>query len=55
MMKNKKILIIIPVVLVAFIAVYAGIMLSGRGITATDLRYVRRKTRIRFYRSFHRL
>ena len=37
MMKNKKILIIIPVVLVAFIAVYAGIMLSGRGITATEL------------------
>ena len=37
MMKNKKILIIIPVALVAFVAVYAGIMLSGRGITATEL------------------
>ncbi len=37
MMKKKNILIIIPVALVAFIAVYAGIMLSGRGITATEL------------------
>ena len=36
-MKNKKLLIIIPVALVAFVAVYAGIMLSGRGITATEL------------------
>ena len=37
MMKKKNILIIIPVALVAFVAVYAGIMLSGRGITATEL------------------
>lgn len=36
-MKNKKILIIIPVALVVLVAVYAGIMLSGRGISATEL------------------
>ena len=36
-MKNKKVLIAIPVVLVVAIIVYAAIMLSGRAITADNL------------------
>ena len=36
-MKKKKVLIAIPVVLVAAIIVYAAIMLSGRAITADNL------------------
>ena len=36
-MKKKKILIAIPIVLVAAIIVYAAIMLSGRAITADNL------------------
>ena len=39
-MKKKKILIAIPIVLVAAIIVYAAIMLSGRAITA-DNDYIR--------------